>query len=125
MRVLFDENVPWPLRRYLSGHEVVTVQQQGWTGIGNGALVRHEDGQFDVLLLADKNLRYQQNLSARRIALIELPTNRWPQLEKLAQQITDAVGRVTPGSYTIIGLPPTARGHNHKHSRPSQRDGAR
>jgi hypothetical protein len=70
MKVIFDENVPAPLRRHLPGHEVVTLQELGWSGIGNGELVKRTDGVFDVLILADKNLRYQQNLTGRRIALV-------------------------------------------------------
>lgn len=102
MRVIFDENVPAPLRRYLPGHTVTTVPEQGWAGISNGELVRRVADGFDVLLLADKNLRYQQNLKSRRIALIELPTNRWPLLEKLAPRIAAAVDHASAGSYTII-----------------------
>jgi hypothetical protein len=104
MRVIFDENVPAPLRRYLPGHQVTTVQEQGWTGISNGDLVNRGEEQFDVLLLADKNLRYQQNLRSRRIALIELPTNRWPLVEKIASRIAQAVEQAAPSSYTIIEL---------------------
>ena len=104
MRVIFDENVPAPLRRYLPGHQVTTVQEQGWTGISNGDLVNRGEEQFDVLLLADKNLRYQQNLRSRRIALIELPTNRWPLVEKIASRIAQAVEQAAPNSYTIIEL---------------------
>ncbi len=104
MKVIFDENVPGPLRQFLPGHEVVTVQELGWAGIGNGELVRLSDGRFDVLVLADKNLRYQQNLSGRRIALVELPTNRWPHLERIGGRINDAVDSATPGSYTLVEL---------------------
>jgi hypothetical protein len=52
--VIFDENVPTPLRQYLPGHQVTTVQEQGWTGISNGDLVNRGEEQFDVLLLAEK-----------------------------------------------------------------------
>lgn len=104
MRVIFDENVPAPLRKFLSAHVVTTVQEQGWAGISNGDLVRKSDGVFDVLLLADKNLRYQQNLSDRQIALVELPTNRWPMLQSILPKISEAVGMATAGSYTIIDL---------------------
>ena len=68
----------------------------------NGELIRRVEGVFDVLLLADKNIRYQQNLSGRRIALVELPTNRWPILRPIIPRIADAVNRAKPGSYTII-----------------------
>ena len=105
MTVIFDENVPAPLRKFLHPHTVTTVQEQGWAGIANGELVRRSDGVFDVLLLADKNLRYQQNLSERQIALVELPTNRWPILRTMQASIRQAVDAALPGSYTIIELP--------------------
>ena len=81
------------------GHDVTTVQREGWAGIENGDLLNLVDGHFDVLVLADKNLRYQQNLSSRRIALVELPTNRRPLLERMAAKIAEAVNKASPGSY--------------------------
>ncbi len=102
MKVIFDENVPLPLQQFLAGHEVTTVQFEGWAGFENGELIRLVDGKFDVLVLADKNLRYQQNLSSRPIALVELPTNRWPALKLLAGKITGAVNHAKPSSYTIV-----------------------
>lgn len=102
MKVIFDENVPLPLQQFLAGHTVTTVQREGWAGIENGELLKLVDGRFDVLVLADKNLRYQQSLKQRRIALVELPTNRWPALKQLAGKITQAVENSTPGSYTFI-----------------------
>lgn len=102
MKVIFDENVPLPLQQFLSSHAVTTIQQEGWSGIENGELLKLVEGKFDVLVLADKNLRYQQNLTQRRIALVELPTNRWPALISLAAKIVRAVETATPGSYTTI-----------------------
>lgn len=102
MKVIFDENVPLPLQQFLGGHTVTTVQQEGWAGIENGELLKLVDGKFAVLLLADKNLRYQQNLKQRRIALVELPTNRWPALQKMAERIAAAVAVAQPGGYTVI-----------------------
>ncbi len=101
MRILFDENVPAPLRRYFPDDQVVTVQQLGWSGIENGELVSRADTEFDVLILADKNLRYQQNLTGRKLALVELPTNRWPILEPLGAKLATAVHGAVPGSYVI------------------------
>jgi hypothetical protein len=82
VKIIFDENVPLPLRQFFPAHAVTTVQAEGWSGVENGAILECVDGRFDVLLLADKNLRYQQNLSARKVALVELPTNRWPALQR-------------------------------------------
>lgn len=102
MKVIFDENVPLPLRQFLAGHEVSSVQAEGWAGIENGAIIERVEGRFDVLILADKNLRYQQNLAGRKVALIELPTNRWPVLKALVGRIAEAVTAARPGSYTVI-----------------------
>ena len=97
MRIIFDENVPLPLRQFFPSHEVTSVQLEGWAGIENGDLIRQVEHRFDVLILADKNLRYQQNLSTRTIALVELPTNRWPLLRQIAARIVQAAERATPG----------------------------
>ncbi|MBP9112753.1 MAG: DUF5615 family PIN-like protein [Polyangiaceae bacterium] len=75
MRLLLDENVPRTLKGLLDGHEVTTVQECGWAGIQNGELVEKADGAFDALITADRQLRYQQNLKNRRLAIVELPTN--------------------------------------------------
>ena len=54
MRLLLDECVPKRLKRELPGHEVRTVQDMGWAGIKNGALLALADGQFDTLLTVDR-----------------------------------------------------------------------
>jgi hypothetical protein len=86
----------------LTGHDVTTVQREGWARIENGNLLNLADGHFDVMVLADKNLRYQQNLGSRRIPLVELPSNRWPILERMAAQISAAVNNAGPGTYTSL-----------------------
>jgi len=81
---------------------VSTVQKEGWAGVENGDIINNVESRFDVLLLADKNLRYQQNLSGRKIALVELPTNRWPMLKQMASRMVKAIEKAEPGSYTIL-----------------------
>ena len=102
MKIIFDENVPWPLNRHFSSHIVTSVQKEGWSGIQNGDLVNRVDGIFDVLLIADKNLRYQQNLVGRKIAIVELPTNRWPVLQGRLAEILAKVKCAKQGSYSIV-----------------------
>lgn len=102
MKIIFDENIPWPLRKTFSSHEVTSVQKEGWAGVENGANLGHVDGKFDVLLLADKNLRYQQKLEGRKIALVELPTNRWPALQLMLEKIVREVESAQPGTYRIV-----------------------
>ena len=104
MTIIFDENVPWPLRRFFNDCNVTSVQKENRAGIQNGALIEIIDLLFTVFLLADKNLRYQQNLKQRTIAIVELPTNRWPLLQQIAPRIVSAVQNERPGSYTILEL---------------------
>lgn len=105
MRILLDENVPLGLKSLLIGHDVETVQSKGWSGVTNGELLARTEAMFDVLILADKNLRYQQNLAQRRLALVELPTNRWPVIQRIVGEIVQAVATAQPGAYAIIDMP--------------------
>jgi hypothetical protein len=71
--VLFDHGTPKGLIRALPGHTVNTAQAKGWDTLSNGALLNAaEDAGFDVLLTTDRRIRHQQNLRARRIALVVL-----------------------------------------------------
>jgi hypothetical protein len=54
--------------------------------------------------VADKNMRYQQNLDGRDIAIVELPTNRWPLLLPIAARIAEAVSNVSAGEYFIVEI---------------------
>ena len=102
MKILFDENVPYPLKKFLAGHVVSTAQECEWRGVGNGELLNLAEGSFDVFILADKNMRYQQKTAGRRIAIVELPTNRWPLLVPLAGRIAEAVDGAREGDYKVL-----------------------
>jgi len=81
MLVLFDQGTPVPLRTFLAGHTVRTAAEQHWTTLGNGQLLNAaEAAGFDLLLTTDKNIRHQQNLAGRRIAIVVLRQPRWPTL---------------------------------------------
>lgn len=73
MRVLFDECVPRPFRKYLPEFDVTTVSEKGWNGIENGELLTLAAEEFDVLFTVDKNMSYQQSLADKHIALVQLP----------------------------------------------------
>jgi len=64
-----------------------------------------ERAGFDVLLTADKNMRYQQNLAGRGIALVVLSTPQWPVVRLHLERITAAINAATPGSYVEVDLP--------------------
>ena len=99
MKIILDENLPRPLKQAFSAHTVTTVQEKGFAGTLNGALLARLEGAFDVFITADKNLRYQQNLSGRKLAIVELPTNRLPLLKTIVPRIVSAVESVAPGAY--------------------------
>jgi hypothetical protein len=108
MRVLFDQATPLPMRAYLVGHSVRTAAQQGWAALRNGDLLMvAEEAGFDILLTTDKNMRYQQNLAARKIAIVVLGRQQWPQLRLHMQRVTDAIQAATPGSYAEVEIPST------------------
>ena len=104
--MLLDECVPVQVRNALPGHEVATAQQMGWSGIQNGALLAAvENAGFDLFILADKNLRYQQNLTGQRLAILELWTNHRPTLEKYFPLIRAAAESTQPGTYRQLESP--------------------
>ena len=106
MRVVFDNNVPAPLRRHLVEHEVFTAREMGWHELGNGNLLSAaERSGFDVMVTGDKNLSYQQNLARRDIALVVLGTVRWTVLRAHTEEVVAAVNRATKGSFEALASP--------------------
>lgn len=100
MRILFDQGTPAPLRHSLTGHEVATAYERGWSNLDNGDLLgAAEDAGFDLFITTDQNLRHQQNLACRRLSILVLPTTRWPQIERHAAGVVAAVGSIRPGEY--------------------------
>ena len=99
MRVLFDQATPVPLRRFLEGHTVRTAAQEGWDRLRNGELLdAAEEAGFDVLLTTDKNMRYQQNLTGGKIAVILLGRQQWPELRGHVRLVVAALNAVVPGT---------------------------
>jgi predicted nuclease of predicted toxin-antitoxin system len=106
MKILFDQGVPLPLRSCLEGHTVRTAVQEGWNQLRNGELlVAAEAAQFDVFLTTDKNLRFQQNLTSRSIAVILLRKQKWPELRAHVSLIAAAVNAAVPRTYTEVDIP--------------------
>jgi hypothetical protein len=99
MRVLLDECLPRRLRNELVDHDVRTVPEMGWSGLKNGELLRRAEAEFDALLTIDQNLSRQQNITARRIAVVTLSasSNRLADLRPLIPAVHEALATVRPG----------------------------
>jgi len=105
LKILFDANTPAPLARFLRGHEVVRADELGWQGLENGALLdAAEQAGFDLLLTCDQNVRYQQNLTRRKLALVVLSSNHWPTLRPIAARIATAVDFVQTGQIVKVDV---------------------
>ena len=107
MLILFDHSTPAPLSFYLTGHAVTEARDRGWDRLSNGDLLAEaERAGFDVFVTADKNIRYQQNLRDRKIAILVLGTPQWPVVRLHIERIVAALNSATPGSYVEVILPP-------------------
>ena len=104
MRILFDQGTPAPLRDHLPGHNVETAYEKGWSALRNGELLVKAEAEFDVLVTTDRNLRHQQNLADRRIAILVLPTTSWPRLQRITREIAAAIDALKPGQYVEVPL---------------------
>ena len=106
MRVLFDQGTPVPLRQALEAHEVITAHERGWSTLKNGELLEAaERAGFSVLVTTDLNLKHQQNLKGRRIAIVVLTTPSWPRIQGVLVAIVTAVERASVGSYVEVDVP--------------------
>ena len=106
MRVLFDQGTPAPLRRVLSQHEVATAFERGWSTLKNGELISvAEANGFQILITTDTNLKYQQNLASRTMAIVVLSTTSWPRIQSVAERMVAAIGAAAPGTYTELVVP--------------------
>ena len=105
MLILFDHVTPAGIARFLPAHTVSKAKDRGWDTLTNGDLLAEaERAGFEVLLTGDKNMRHQQNLRGRKIALVVLSTPQWPVVRLHIGKIAAAVDAATPGSYIEVSL---------------------
>jgi hypothetical protein len=106
MLVLFDHGTPAPLRSFLKDHIVKKTKDLGWDTLSNGELLRAaEEAVFEVFLTTDKNIRYQQNLADRVIAIVVLGNSRWPVVRLYVDRIAAAITAAKAGCYTEVEIP--------------------
>ena len=106
MRILFDQGTPVPLRRSLTGHVIATAYELGWSTVTNGELLRlAEQEGYELLITTDTNLRYQQNLRSRSIAILVLTTTSWPRIRQVTSDIKVLVAAIRAGDYRELPIP--------------------
>lgn len=98
MRIL-DRGVPAPLRDSLGDQTIATAYEMGWAELDNGALMISAEAAFDALVTTHQDLRYQQNLAGRRLAVLILPTTSWPRIQAHVSQVVEAVSGLRPGEF--------------------------
>jgi len=106
VKILFDQGTPVPLRAYLIGHQVETAYERGWATLENGALLdAAQTAGFDILITTDQNLRYQQDLATRQIAVVVLRSTSWPRIQKVIPAVLEATERGIAGAFIEVAVP--------------------
>ena len=110
MRVLVDECVPKRVKFLLAeaGHDCQTVPEAGFSGKENGELLALAEEKFDILLTVDKNIRYQQNIAGRKIAILIIRAAS-SDFEDVRPHIPDALTAlqtIQPGQFVEVGILP-------------------
>ena len=105
MLILFDHGTPAPLQSFLKEHTVKKTKDLGWNTLSNGELLKvAEEAAFEVFLTTDKNIRYQQNLAKRIIAIVVLGNSRWPVVQLHVDRVVAAVNAAHPGTYIEVQI---------------------
>ena len=106
MRILLDEPIPRRLGILLVGHEVTTVPRSGWAGTKNGKLLTLAAAKFDAFVTTDRNIEFQQNLSALPIAVLVVvaKSNRMKDIGPLVPDILKALNQLQPKSFRRVGV---------------------
>jgi predicted nuclease of predicted toxin-antitoxin system len=106
MKLLFDQGTPVPLRRSLPKHEVVTAFERGWGQLQNGELLRAAEAEgFTAIVTTDQNLRYQQHLADRKLAIVVLMTTNWNLIREHTDRIAGMLTTLVPGAYVELQFP--------------------
>jgi hypothetical protein len=106
VKIVLDECVPWPLSRHLTKHTCTSPQRSGWGGFENGDLLNAAEAEYELFVTSDQNLRYQQNLSGRKIAILELSTNDWNAIQRDAAGVVSRIESMRPGEFAQYQVAP-------------------
>lgn len=106
MEILFDQGTPIPLRAALTKHQVFTAFELGWAELKNGELLDAAESKgIEILVTTDRNLKYQQNLTTRSIAIVVLTTPSWPRIQRVLAEVVTAIDNIALGGYVDVTVP--------------------
>ena len=107
MLILFDHGTPRGLIRSFSGHTVYTAYAKGWERLSNGELIKvAEEAGIDLLLTTDQRIRYQQNLTGRKIAIVVISgSTKWIRVRNQIGRIVETVSICNAGDYREVVIP--------------------
>jgi hypothetical protein len=124
--ILFDQGTPVPLREALPNHEVETAYEPGWSTLKNGDLLDvAERNSLDVFVTTDSRLRYQQNLTDRRIAVVCLLSASWPRIRRVISSVILRSKPLPPEPTKRYSFPMTTANLAVNRARASHGPGAR
>ena len=105
MKILFDQGTPAPPRLHIVEHSVNTAFDMGWSSVRNGELLdlAEQDG-YEVLITTDQQLRNQQNLSDRQIAVLVLLSTSWPRIKLRIDEIRKVLDGIRPREYREMSI---------------------
>jgi hypothetical protein len=94
------------LAKHLGVHTCTSPQRSGWGGFENGDLLRLAEADYDLFVTSDQNLRYQQNLADRKIAILELSTNDWATIRRHLASVITRIDAMQPGEFARYDVGP-------------------
>jgi hypothetical protein len=75
-----------------------------WARLDNGALLKAAETGFDALITTDRKLRYQQNITGLKLAILVLPTTSWPKIQAHEEEVAAAVNALRPGDFVELNF---------------------
>ena len=99
------------MRRQLFGHDVEEAREHGWDALSNGDLLdRAEEAGYEVLITTDQDIRHQQKMSNRRVAVVVLMNTAWPRISRRTEAIRNAIEEIQPGEVREVPIPMRGEG---------------
>ena len=109
-RLLLDQSAPRGLKTVLTGYDISTAREMGWAKISNGELLAAaEAAGFAILVTADQNIRFQQNMTGRQISVVSINSNHWDTIRAAPERVQAACDAADHAAYVVVQFPRPAR----------------